>query len=136
MNTINDMSLIGLPRKVLNLNSNTENGSIQWDQPYNGGENISHYTVSHVFGSETWNTTQTFFCFLVLSSGEYNISVQAVNCHGKGEPIFISIKVEHSHYYLSALYVIPPAFVIIIIIIANILAVYVFKKYYRQRRRK
>ena len=94
MNTINDMSLIGLPRKVLNLNSNTENGSIQWDQPYNGGENISHYTVSHVFGSETWNTTQTFFCFLVLSSGEYNISVQAVNCHGKGEPIFISIKVE------------------------------------------
>ena len=86
----------------------TANGSIHWNPPLqndNGEEKIINYKVSvAALGGKSWNRTQTSFSytrFLNLSNGEYNmiISVQAVNCHGEGDPVFIPVNSPYSSIY-------------------------------------
>ena len=87
-----------LPDKVLNL-TETENNSIHWNPPlqkFDGEEKITHYVVSNAAHSgQSWKVTQNSFNYaqhLNLSNhGEYKISVQAVNCHGEGDPAFIEV---------------------------------------------
>ena len=91
MNTV--VIVIELPSEVLNLVD--KEGVIQWNPPLhnnNGEEKIILYKVS--IAGQSWNVNKTSFNytrFLNLSNDEYNISVKAVNCHGEGDPTFITV---------------------------------------------
>lgn len=96
------------------MSTNLVNSSVllQWDAPLNtGGEKIDHYII--FFAELPSNTLpiqiETEENIFVINAGlnrEYNVSVQAVNCHGEGPPLFITIQTQIGYiqvYILMAL---------------------------------
>lgn len=84
------------------MSTNLVNSSVllQWDAPLNtGGEKIDHYII--FFAELPSNTLpiqiETEENVFVINAGlnrEYNVSVQAVNCHGEGPPLFITVQTQ------------------------------------------
>lgn len=96
-------SHVGYPGKIHNLMfTNLANNSVllKWNAPLNtGGEKINYYVISVAELPSNKlliqiKTKENKILIDDLNDMEYNVSVQAVNCHGEGSPLFIKVSIQ------------------------------------------
>lgn len=100
---------------------------LQWDPPIDtGGEKI-HYVLSVTEISTDRSITKIkteeslSAVFTELSYGEYNFSVQAANCHGRGPPVFIKVSMPNTVYIYTIIVLVSLLIIVAVAVSAGIL---------------
>ena len=96
----------------------------------NGGENISYYRVCNTADGVCWKTDNHSYAFENMTNGEYNFSVRAVNCHGPGDPVFISVTVSSNPASLIVWIVTGSAATVglaVVIVLLIVCAVFIYR---------
>ena len=122
------MTTLGLPGKVGGLNKVTFISSrsvlIKWNMVLdNGGEEILHYKIGLSFESNSiekkfWSTQNTSITINGIEYEDFNLSVQAANCHGEGLPMYINVKLPRPDVNLVV--ILSICFVAVICIVTSI----------------
>ena len=90
----------------------------------NGGEEISYYKVglsieSNSIEKNFWTTNITSITINGIKYEDFNLSVQAANCHGEGPPMYTNVKLPHD-VNLMIVVALSLCFIVVICIVASL----------------